>query len=409
MLFWIVTSLLALTVAALLGMVLLRGRVAEDAAASYDLRVYRDQLRDVEKDVARGVIDGADAERVRTEISRRILAADARGAGTGSGASQPQGLSVATALCAAVLVIGGALWLYRDLGAPGYGDLSLERRIEIADSARANRPSQATAQDSLPPRPPTQELSQQYLELVEKLRATVAERPDDIQGHALLARNEATIGNFTAAHQAQAEVLRLKGSEITAQDLTDYSDMLILAAGGYVSPEAESALRAALDLDPDNGIARYYWGLMLAQTGRPDQAFRIWAAQLRDGPQDAPWIAPIREQIEDMAERAGVRYDIPPLTDPAPGPSAEDVEAASEMSDLERAEMIQGMVMRLSERLANDGGPPSDWARLITALSVLGDVEQASAVYENAKEVFGAAPDALDVITRAAQAAGISQ
>ena len=78
MIFWIVTIALALAVAGLLVMALLRRQTGAEPPAAYDLRVYRDQLREVDRDLARGVIDAADAERVRAEVSRRILAADAQ-------------------------------------------------------------------------------------------------------------------------------------------------------------------------------------------------------------------------------------------------------------------------------------------------------------------------------------------
>ncbi|MFK7752956.1 MAG: c-type cytochrome biogenesis protein CcmI [Sedimentitalea sp.] len=416
MTFWIVTGLLALTVAGTLAMALLRGRVSADAAEAYDLRVYRDQLKEVDRDVARGVLSASDGERVRTEISRRILASDGASNGasngatdTATGAAQPPRLSTGAALALAVLVLGGAFWLYRDLGAPGYGDLALKDRIAMAEVARDTRPSQADAEATVPPQPPLREITQDYLTLLERLRDTVAERPDDLQGHMLLARNEAATGNFVAAHKMQAQVIRLKGEGLEVSDLTDYADMLILAAGGYVSPEAEGALRSALELDPANGVARYYWGLMMAQTGRPDLAFNIWNRMLREGPQDAPWMQPILAQIEEMADRAGTRFEAPPSRPPPPGPSAEDVEAAGQMSAQERNEMIQGMVARLSDRLANDGGPPQEWARLIVALSVLERSEQARAVYDNAQEVFADVPEAMSLLRDAALRAGVIQ
>ena len=78
MTFWIISLALGVVVSALLAVVLLRTRSGTNPAAAYDLRVYRDQLKDVDRDVARGLIGEADAERVRTEVSRRILAADAQ-------------------------------------------------------------------------------------------------------------------------------------------------------------------------------------------------------------------------------------------------------------------------------------------------------------------------------------------
>jgi cytochrome c-type biogenesis protein CcmH len=151
-------------------------------------------------------------------------------------------------------------------------------------------------------------------------------------------------------------------------------------------------------------------GLMMAQTGRQDTAFRLWDQLLREGPADAPWIEPILAQIEDMAFRAGVNYQVPdigPGRDAPRGPTADDVEAAQNMSPAERMEMIQNMVSGLSDRLATEGGPVQDWAQLITALGVLGQTQQARAIYENAVEVFADDTRALDLLLRAGQRAQV--
>lgn len=414
MIFWIVTSALTVVVAASLVLVLMRTRSGGEPAAAYDLRVYRDQLKDVDRDLARGVIGESDAERVRTEVSRRILAADAQVQATEAGGDQSRGVSVGMSVVLIAVVIAGSMLTYRMLGAPGYGDLSLSHRVEMAEVARENRPSQAIAEANMPPLPSLDGLSAEYLALVERLRATVAERPEDVQGLTLLARNEAAIGNFVAARTAQGKVLQLKGDTADASDFTDYADMQILSAGGYVSPEAEAALLSALEIDPRNGTARYYWGLMLVQTGRPDVAFRVWDVLLREGPPDAPWIGPIRAQIEDLAARAGTRVSLPPIeaappapAPTAPGPSAADVEAAGEMSPQDRAAMIQGMVERLADRLATEGGPPEEWARLITSLRALNDEAGAIAVYNNAREVFAEDQAAMAIIRQGARDAGL--
>lgn len=407
--FWIVTTALSVLVAALIGLALLRGRAGAEPAAAYDLRVYRDQLREIDKDLARGVLNAADADRLRTEVSRRILAADAQLQKDVAGTrSMPRGTAVMAALVALVLV-GGGFALYRQLGAPGYGDLSLDRRIALAAEARADRPGQAEVEAQMPPRP-TPQLSAEFSELLTRLREILKDRPDDLQGHILLARNEAASGNYAAAHAAQARVIAIKGDAATAQDYADLADMMILATGGYVSPQAEAALQAALTRDPANGGARYYWGLMMAQTGRPDQAFLIWDRLLTQSDPRAPWVAPIRAQIEEMSIRAGQRYTLPPENSaPLRGPSREDIDAAGDLSAADRLEMIQSMVASLSDRLANEGGTPEEWARLITSLGVLGRSAEARAIHANALEVFADAPGALDMVNRAAEQAGVAQ
>ena len=61
MLFWIISAALALLIAALFALALLTRRAEAEHHAAYDLRIYRDQLKEVERDLARGVINEADA------------------------------------------------------------------------------------------------------------------------------------------------------------------------------------------------------------------------------------------------------------------------------------------------------------------------------------------------------------
>lgn len=407
--FWIIIGSLALGVGAILIMALLRGRTAAVPAAAYDLQVYRDQLKEVDRDLSRGVIAEAEAERIRTEVSRRILAADAEMRQHKTGSTE-RGSSIAIVLGLVALTIAGSLALYSRLGAPGYGDLPLEARIAASDQARSERLSQPEAEAIAPARPTAPEASADYLELMEKLRETVRDRPDDLRGLRLLVRNEAALGNVEAAYAAQAHVIEIKGPEATADDHALLADLMIAAAGGYVSTEAENALRMALQRDPGHPTSRYYLGAFLMQVDRPDAAFRMWEQLLRESPSDAPWVAPIRRQIEDVAWRAGVKYQLPALAAAAtPGPTAKEMEAASEMSAEERDQLIRAMVQNLSDRLASQGGSPEEWARLIAAYGVLGERDQARAIWSEAQVKFAGQPDALAQLRASAEQAGVSE
>lgn len=411
MVFWTVTAIIAFSAALLLAMILVRARNLGEPAAAYDLRVYRQQLREVDKDLTRGVINESDAERTRTEISRRILTADSQLQQAQNGEAQPRSLSLATAVVTALVIGGGTLGLYWHLGAPGYGDLGLQDRIRLAGERAQNRPSQAAAEAEVPPLPQRQ-VEAGYADLVEQLRQTAGDRPDDAQGQALLAQHEANLGNFTAAYTAKASYIELAQGQVNARDFTELAELQIMAAGGYVSPEAERDLQKALAIDPTHGPARYYWGLMLGQLGRPDLAYREWAATLRDGPAGAPWVEGIQGQIEEMAFRAGVQYQpiIPGgggATPTLPGPSAADMQAASELSPEERQDMIRGMVSSLSDRLATEGGSAEEWARLIGALAVLGESDRASTVYREARGAFASDAEALALLDTIAAQAGL--
>lgn len=418
--FWIVALVLAALAAALLLRALRHGPGAAPAAA-YDLRVYRDQLAEIERDLARGTLPAEDAERARLEISRRVLASDqaaaaadaAADAAAGAAGRAPKTATRAMAGIATLVVVAGSAWLYSRIGAPGYPDQPLKARIEMSEAARAARPAQAEAEAALGAPPPRAAADPAYVQLVERLRTVVAERPGDVQGLALLARNEAILGNYADAYAAQTQLIAAKGDAATAEDHADLAEMLILATRGYVSPEAEAALTQALTRDPRNASARYYSGLLFAQIGRPDLAFRFWNALLSESPPDAPWVAPIRGQIEEIAFRAGQNnYQLPPL--PAapetaqPGPTAGDIEAAAALSPEEREQMIRNMVAGLAGRLATEGGPASDWARLIRAYGVLGEAETARPILVEARRVFAADPASLAEIEAAAGDAGLA-
>lgn len=417
MVFWFVTIALAFGVALLLGRAALHGG-ARDAglAATFDMRVYRDQLSEVDRDLARGVIAPPEAERLRTEISRRVLNADSairQAAGTSPDpAPRRAGASRAMALILAGGVFLAAFALYVWLGAPGYPDMPRSARIDAAKSALDGRPTQSQAEARMdgPVTVPGLNPSGDYVALMEKLRATVASRPDDIRGFRLLAQNEATLGNFKAGYEAQGRVIELAGDAATGQDYADYADMMILSAGGLISSQASEALQGALKRDPGNGTATYYTGLLMAQTGRPDIAFRLWDGLLRRSTEDAPWVPPIRSQLDQVAQRAGqTRYVQPQPQNSLSGPSAADIDAAGELNAQERQEMIQGMVDSLSTRLANQGGSVQEWARLIGALGVLGQTTRAQAIYNEAQQVFAGQDSALATLSDSASQAGISQ
>ncbi len=412
MLFWIICTALALLVAALFVLALLRGRAEAEHPAEYDLRIYRDQLREVERDLARGVLGPEEAERTRAEVGRRVLAANAQIETAAQGTDQPRGLTLGAAALTGAAIVAGGLALYTVLGTPGQGDLPHAARLAAAETAYENRPSQEEYLARLPATPSAQP-DAEYAQLIERLRAAVSANPDDLQGQSLLATNEARLGNFDAARAAQRAVIRLRGSEATAEDYLTLAQLNVSQAQGYISPEAEAALRSALDITGDHPVARYFLGQMWLQNDRPDRAFRLWSRLLSEGPEEAPWIAPIRDQIEDIAWLAGIEYTAPEPGSAAPralpGPSAEDIENAGEMTPQERMEMVRGMVEGLSQRLATEGGTPEEWSRLIAAYGALGNSGQAAAIWREAQRVFAERPDALETVRRGAQRAGVDQ
>ena len=397
--FWAVALALALAVGAILLTALRRAGAVEPAAAQ-DLQVYKDQLAEVERDVARGTLGAEEAQRLRTEVGRRVLEADrALQAGVAAGR-----VSSVLPVALVVALIAGAGVGYGRLGAPGYPDLPLDRRLALSEQRMQTRPSQAEAVAAAPKVAPPTDLAPDFLDLMVKLRAAMAERPDDLRGLELLSRNEAALGNLAAAEAAQRRVIALKPAAVTAADHAALAEIMIVAAGGFVSPEAEAELVAALKLDPKNPTARYYSGVLFADVGRFDRTFALWQPLLEEGPPDAPWIAPIRAEIAEVAARAGVNYELPAEK----GPTAADVGAAAEMTAEDRQTMVTGMVAQLSDRLATQGGTVEDWNKLIRSLVVLDRRAEAQVIYDEAKSRFAGQDSELSFLRLAAVETGLT-
>lgn len=88
-------------------------------------------------------------------------------------------------------------------------------------------------------------------------------------------------------------------------------------------------------------------------------------------------------------------------TSAQPGPNADDVKAAADMSAQDRQAMIEGMVAGLSQKLIENPKNPEGWVRLLRARGVLGQTEQGSAEIERMRDVFKDEPAIIDQILSA--------
>lgn len=407
--FWIMAGALMLMVAVAVARPLLGQRGDSAPAAAYDLRVYRDQLREVDRDLERGIIAAPDADRLRAEIGRKVLDADRRL--QAGGAAQTTGRPW-WALAVLAAILAGAVPLYWREGAPGAPDLPLSARITAAENAYAARPTQAEAAAATPPRA-MPDPDPQLADLMTRLRAAVAQRPDDVAGLALLARNELRLGNVDAALAAQTRLVEIKGDAASADDLAELAGLYVQQAGGVVTATPEALLSRALAIDPDTPQALYLVGLLYAQNGRPDKTFPVWDRLLRVSPPDAGWLNAIRQSMPDLAWLAGQPNYTPPgaATPPMaglPGPDADAVAAAQDMSAEDQQAMIASMVERLEDRLATEGGSPQEWARLISSLAILGRTDHARDILAEATTRFGNDPQAFAPVQAAAQQAGLA-
>lgn len=90
-----------------------------------------------------------------------------------------------------------------------------------------------------------------------------------------------------------------------------------------------------------------------------------------------------------------------------PGPNASQVAAATQMAPAERNGMIESMVARLAQRMAENGSDVDGWLRLIRAYSVLGERDKALAAAANARTALAGNSDNLRRIVELAKELGL--
>lgn len=368
----IVAAMTALTAVLLAGPLIRRRRSAALSVARPDLAVYHAQLAELERDLSSGLISGPEAGAARAEIERRMLkAGDARLAAAQDEAPNRQSRMARRPVYAMAFVsmmMFGAAGLYLTLGTPGLSSMPLAKRGS-----------------------PTEERSQDFAFLVERLAARMEANPSDPRGWLLLARSYARIGRFADSASAYQRAIDLGTRE--PEVLAAYGEALVAASQGVVSPQARAAFDEARADDPGNPRVRYYLGLAAAQAGDVQTAYDTWLALAADTPAAAPWRASLEAQIRTAAEELGIApVEIPAALEGkgiAP-PSEDALAAAATMSDEERAAFIRSMVDRLAARLAAEPDDFDGWMRLGKAYRVLGDRDGALRAYERAAELASA-------------------
>jgi cytochrome c-type biogenesis protein CcmH len=387
-LFYIVAGTLALLTVLVIVRPLLTGRASGHARGGHDAGLYRDQLGELERDLARGTISAGEAEGARAEISRRLIDAVGRAETAGVAGPAPR---LHSSLLAVVALIGApalTLALYLAIGMPGQRDLPLAERSPDEFLQQA-RPSQVEAETAFTPDPllPLTGEQQEYAALIIRLEALLEQRPDDVRGLELLANGYLRLQRFGESWRTYDRLTTVMGAEAEAGHFASMAEAMVLAAGGYVSPEAERALSEALARDGTLPVARYYTGLLMAQDGQLDSAIATWERLKAETPADAPW----REFLDGMlteakAVRSGARSG---PADTGTGPSAADIEAAGALSPEERQEMIEGMVAQLEARLTSTGGEVEEWLRLMNAYNQMGRRDDAARIARLGIAAFG--------------------
>ena len=415
MIFWIVIVLLAGGLGLALARPLMRGGAMSAASrAEYDMTVYRDQLAEIERDRARGVLSDDQAVAARVEVERRLLsAAEARDKSSAPARAGAAPL-LAAGLAVAVPVL--ALVLYLQLGRPGLPGQPLADRRDLqsapsAQSADRHPGGAAGSADTMQT-------------LTDRLAKRLEANPNDAEGWSLLARSYQQLERHRDAVAALERAAALTNRDPAM--LSALGEARIMAADGTVPDQARIEFQEVLKQQPKDPRARFYIALAEGQAGRLQASLDQLVALAKDTAADAPFLPMVRERIGGLAQElkqdpskllASVpqpREAPPQAPSPPPaaataaperGPTQADMAAAAQMSPEQRQQMIQGMVAGLAQRLEENPGDVEGWTRLIRALKVMGEEAKAS---EAVAKAVTANPAAQSRIVSFAQQNGVN-
>jgi len=367
-------ALALMTVAAIFAVLWPLARRDGDWRSGSDVAVYRDQLDEIERDRAAGLIAEPEAAAAQVEVSRRLIAAadaqgiDAQGTVAQGTDKQARARMVspsadwrrrAVAVTALVMLPVGAAAVYLALGSPSLPDQPLAPRLAAVRS------------------------DQSFDGLIAQVEAHLEGHPDDGRGWDVIAPIYLRLGRFEDAVRARRNALRLNGE--SAEREGALGETLVFAANGVVTAEAKAAFEKAVALDGSVVQSRYFLGLAAEQDGNRAQAAAIWRALIDGAPADAPWLEFVRHAL------ARVETDAAPVvssTQPSGAPSEEQVAAAANLAPDQRDTMIRGMVERLSARLQHDGSDVEGWLRLVRSYMVLGEADKARAAVADARRAL---------------------
>ena len=352
MILWLIFAAMALLAIGFVVLPLFRRPPADraPARADYDVAVYKDQLRDIERDRTRGVLDEGQAAAARLEVERRLLAAaDAGEPIVAPPASGSRRAAWPMAIAVALILLPGAGLIYLQHGAPWLAD------------------GTSTAQQAQP----------SFDDLIAELERRLQANPDDLRGWVLLARGYARQGHLPEAQAAQQRALALAANDTNAAEIAaGFGQILVEEASGVVTPDARAAFAEAIKRNPAQMQARYFIGLAKTQAGDRNGALADWRALLAEAPADAPWRAGLQQQIAQL-----------------------EAEAAAPDDPAARQAMIETMVANLAARLAEaketGGGTADEWAQLGRSYRVLGRKSEARDAYG---EAVNRAPDDVTLL-----------
>jgi len=281
-------------------------------------------------------------------------------------------------------------------------------RSNGADSQPATNTMAAAAGQNGPP-------GDDVHNFVGQLRERVRRNPEDDDGWYQLGLAYREIGQYEDAEQAFRRAMQLRPNN--ADYVAYLGETVLLRGGATPPPEAERLFRRAREISPNHPQARYYLATLKDFHGDHRGALDDLIALLREAPADAAWYAQVREATTSIAQRnhIDIANRLPPARQSAqsvataaiPGPTQQQMQAATSIPPSQQDQMVRGMVDRLAARLRQNPRDANGWIMLMRSRMQLNDAPGARDALNSGVSAFNGDAAAQQRLREAATVLGM--
>jgi cytochrome c-type biogenesis protein CcmH len=373
MIFGLLLTVLCSAAAVAISIPLIRRYENNLTEKAISVAVYRDQLKELEKDVTAGTISPSDADSSKIEIQRRLLAATRNAETTKPLAPAWKKLALVSS---AGLVILGGVNLYAYMGSPELSNVSASLQttsavaMDIQQSPVVQTPSGSTSQV----------LPNQVGDMIGKLAQRLRNNPDDAEGWRMLGWSYFNTQKYQDSVDSYAKAVALEPDNIDYKSA--YAESLVQAAQGIVTPSAQVIVTEVLVKNPKEERARFYDALGHEQAGDQTGALDRWLSLLADAPLDAPWRDDVKQRVADLG-KATNRNVSEALALPSLPVSSE-----KQLGQADQNAVVDDMISKLAAKLDKTPKDRDGWAMMIRSRLVKGDTEGADQAFAKAQEIF---------------------
>jgi cytochrome c-type biogenesis protein CcmH len=317
---------------------LVRRRDEDDrnVRAQANVLIYRDQIRELDADLANGTLNAEQHAAGRRELEKRALEDTLAAVNEVAPVQARRGAWAPIAL--ALLIPVAAVGMYLKLGTP--------QAIAPSDMTpqAAAAPASAQAQGGSPHSTSFEAIRA----MADKLAARLKYNPDDGAGWAMLARSYNVLGRFAEASDAYAQAEKRLPPD--AQLMADHADALAMSQGQKLAGEPLAMLQRALKVDPANLKALALMGTAAYDRKDYKGAIGYWEKVVKTAPADSEFTQSLQASLDEARALAEGR------TPPAALPSINSGAAEAAAPAAAGGGQVSGQV-KLASTLAGKVSP----------------------------------------------------